>query len=194
MWPAWRRCGPAFPIGFPAFTVNRLCGSGLQSIVDAQYRIAAGQAEAILAGGVESMSNIPLLYSHESQEVFTEVFSARDVRAASGRPRSSVRRHFKPEIGLLKGLTDPVCGLNMGETAEVLAKEHGITREEQDAFALRSHQRVDDGRAQARRGDRAGADPPELRAWPRRTTASARTRPSRRWRSSALFRPASSAR
>ena len=57
------------------------------------------------------------------------------------------------------GLTDAVCGLNMGETAEVLAKEHGITREEQDAFALRSHQRVTLARAEARRGDRARADP-----------------------------------
>jgi acetyl-CoA acyltransferase len=130
------------PSRVPAFTVNRLCGSGLQSIVDAAYRISAGDADAILAAGVESMSNIPFLYSQESQEVFTEVFTARDLAsrvlaAAKFRPR-----HFKPEIGLQLGLTDAVCGLNMGETTEVLAKEHGIGREEQDAFALRSHQRV----------------------------------------------------
>ena len=130
------------PRRVPAFTVNRLCGSGLQSIVDAHYRIAAGDAEAILAGGVESMSNIPLLYSHESQEVFTEVFAARDLSARVAAAAKFRPRHFKPEIGLLMGLTDAVCGLNMGETAEVLAKEHGISREEQDAFALRSHQRV----------------------------------------------------
>ena len=67
------------PASVPAFTVNRLCGSGLESIVDAYYRIAAGDADAIVAGGVESMSNIPLLYSHESQEVFTGVFAARDL-------------------------------------------------------------------------------------------------------------------
>jgi acetyl-CoA acyltransferase len=130
------------PDRVPAFTVNRLCGSGLQSIVDAYYRIAAGDADAIVAGGVESMSNIPLLYSHESQEVFTEVFTAKGLGpriAAASRFRP---RHFKPEIGLQMGLTDAVCGLNMGETAEVLAKEHGISRVEQDAFALRSHQRV----------------------------------------------------
>ncbi len=130
------------PASVPAFTVNRLCGSGLESIVDAYYRIAAGDAEAIVAGGIESMSQIPLLYSHESQEVFTEVFTARDV---GGRLAAATRfrpRHFKPEIGLQMGLTDAVCGLNMGETAEVLAKENRITREEQDAFALRSHQRV----------------------------------------------------
>ncbi len=130
------------PARVPAFTVNRLCGSGLQSIVDAYYRISAGDADAIVAGGAESMSNIPLLYSHESREIFSEVFTARDF---GGRLSAAVKfrpKHFKPEIGLQMGLTDPVCGLNMGETAEVLAKEHGITREEQDAFSLRSHQRV----------------------------------------------------
>ena len=130
------------PRTVPAFTVNRLCGSGLQSIVDAHYRIAGGHAEAIVAGGVESMSNIPFLYSRESQEIFTGVFTAKGLAprlAAAARFRP---RHFKPEIGLQMGLTDAVCGLNMGETAEVLAKEHGISREEQDAFALRSHQRV----------------------------------------------------
>jgi acetyl-CoA acyltransferase len=130
------------PESVPAYTVNRLCGSGLESIVDACYRIAAGDAEVILAAGVESMSNIPLLYSHESQEVFTEVFAARDLSARVAAAAKFRPRHFKPEIGLLMGLTDAVCGLNMGETAEVLAKEHGISREEQDAFALRSHQRV----------------------------------------------------
>jgi acetyl-CoA acetyltransferase family protein len=135
------------PDRVPAFTVNRLCGSGLQSIVDAYYRIAAGDAEAIVAGGVESMSQIPLLYSHESQEVFTGVFAARDLGgrlAAASRFRP---RHFRPEIGLQMGLTDAVCGLNMGETAEVLAKENRIGRDEQDAFALRSHQRVTLARA-----------------------------------------------
>jgi acetyl-CoA acetyltransferase family protein len=130
------------PRRVPAFTVNRLCGSGLQSITDAWYRIAGGDAHAILAGGVESMSNIPFLYSRESQEIFTEVFTAKDLKkrlAAASRFRP---KHFKPEIGLQQGLTDAVCGLNMGETAELLAKEHGITREEQDEFALRSHRRV----------------------------------------------------
>jgi acetyl-CoA acyltransferase len=135
------------PQRIPAYTVNRLCGSGLQSIVDGHYMIAAGDAEAVVAGGVESMSNIPLLFSRESQEVFGGIYSARDL---SGRVAAASRlrpRHFKPEIGLQMGLTDAVCGLNMGETAEVLAKEFGISREEQDAFALRSHQRVTMARA-----------------------------------------------
>jgi acetyl-CoA acyltransferase len=135
------------PRSVPAFTVNRLCGSGLEAVVEAAYRIAAGQAEAILAGGIESMSNIPFLYSRESQEVFTEVFTAKDASSRIAAAAKFRPRHFKPDIGLQMGLTDAVCGLNMGETAEVLAKEHGITREEQDAFALRSHQRVTMARA-----------------------------------------------
>ena len=135
------------PDRVPAFTVNRLCGSGLESIVDAHYRIAAGDADAIVAGGVESMSRIPLLYSYDSQEVFTEVFTARDLGGRIAAASKFRPRHFKPEIGLQLGLTDAVCGLNMGETAEVLAKEHRISRAEQDAFALRSHQRVTMGRA-----------------------------------------------
>jgi len=130
------------PRNIPAYTVNRLCGSGLQSIVDGAYMIAAGDAEAIVAGGVESMSNIPLLFSRESQEVFGGILSARDLTGRVSAASKLRPRHFKPEIGLLMGLTDAVCGLNMGETAEVLAKEFAISREEQDAFALRSHQRV----------------------------------------------------
>jgi acetyl-CoA acetyltransferase family protein len=135
------------PDRVPAFTVNRLCGSGLQSIVDAYYRIAAGDAEAIVAAGVESMSQIPLLYSAESQEIFTGVFTARDLGGRIAAASKFRPRHFKPEIGLQMGLTDAVCGLNMGETAEILAKENRIGREEQDAFALRSHQRVTLARA-----------------------------------------------
>ncbi len=135
------------PERVPAFTVNRLCGSGLESIVDAHYRIAAGDADAIVAGGVESMSRIPLLYSYDSQEVFTEVFTAKDLGGRIAAASKFRPRHFKPEIGLQLGLTDAVCGLNMGETAEVVAREHRISREEQDAFSLRSHQRVTLARA-----------------------------------------------
>ena len=130
------------PARVPAYTVNRLCGSGLESIVDAAYRIAAGDAEAIIAGGVESMSNIPLFFPKEGREAFAEVLTARDLPGRVGAAARLRPRHFKPEVGLQMGLTDPVCGLNMGETAELLAKEHGISREEQDAFALRSHQRA----------------------------------------------------
>src|SRR5262249_6178981 len=101
----------------------------------------------IVAGGVESMSRIPLLYSYDSQEVFTEVFTAKDLGGRIAAASKFRPRHFKPEVGLQLGLADAGCGLYMGEAAEVLAEGHRISREEQDAFALRSHQRVTMARA-----------------------------------------------
>ena len=127
------------PRKVPAFTVNRNCASGLESVVEAAYRIREGDADLVVAGAVESMSKIPFLFSDEAQEAWTGVARARSTfsrLAAFARFRP---RHFKPVIGLEQGLTDPVSGLNMGQTAEVLARDFGITRDEQDAFALRSH-------------------------------------------------------
>ncbi len=141
------------PIQVPAFTVSRNCASGLEAIVEGAYRIQAGDADLVVAGAVESMSGIPFLLSQEAQEIWTDIgrartFGARLAGFARFRPR-----HLKPVIALQLGLTDPVSGLNMGETAEVLAREFGISREEQDQFALRSHQRAaaawSEGRMQA---------------------------------------------
>jgi acetyl-CoA acyltransferase len=130
------------PDAVPAYTVNRLCGSGLQSIANAADRIASGEADAIVAGGVESMSNIPLLFSRDAQDVFTQLFTAKTTGAKLAAITRFRPRLFRPLIGLEMGLTDAVCGLNMGQTAEILAREYAISREEQDAFALRSHQRA----------------------------------------------------
>jgi len=130
------------PKSVPAYTVNRNCASGIQSIVDAAIRIESGGADLILAGGVESMSRIPFLYLPQTQDLFMRAMRA---KSASGRLAAFLKlrpRHFKPVVALEVGLTDPVAGLNMGETAEVLAKRYQITREEQDAFALESHRRV----------------------------------------------------
>jgi acetyl-CoA acyltransferase len=135
------------PESVPAFTVGRNCGSGAESIAGAFLRIQAGFNEAVLAGGVESMSAIPLLYSEKAKAKFLRMFSAKSAAqtmAAAARFRPS---DFKPVAGLELGLTDPVCDLNMGQTAEVLAKEFHLTREEQDAYALRSHQRATAARA-----------------------------------------------
>ncbi len=130
------------PERVPAYTVARNCGSGLQAIADACLRIVAGQAETVIAGGVESMSNIPFFFPREGQARVTEVVTGRSALAKL-RAASKLRpQHFKPVVGLEVGLTDAVCGLNMGETAELLAKELHVSREEQDAFALRSHQRA----------------------------------------------------
>jgi acetyl-CoA acetyltransferase family protein len=123
----------------PAFTVSRNCASGIESVVEAAYRIRSGDADLVVAAAVESMSRIPFLFRDEAQDIWTSVARARNLvsrLAAFARFRP---RHFQPVVALELGLTDPVSGLNMGETAEVLAREFGIGREEQDAFALRSH-------------------------------------------------------
>jgi acetyl-CoA C-acetyltransferase/acetyl-CoA acyltransferase len=125
----------------PAFTVNRNCASGLESAVEAAYRIRSGDADLIVAGAVESMSQIPLLFSGEAQEIWTRLGRARGALGKLSAAAAFRPAHFKPVVGLQVGLTDPISGLNMGETAELLAREFAIGREEQDAFALRSHQR-----------------------------------------------------
>ena len=126
----------------PAVTVSRNCASGMEAVVEAAYRIQAGHADLVAVGAVESMTRIPLFFGKDAQDVWTDVGRARSVPARMAAFLRFRPRHFKPVIGLQLGLTDPISGLNMGETAEVLARDWGITREEQDAFALRSHQRA----------------------------------------------------
>jgi acetyl-CoA acetyltransferase family protein len=130
------------PRHVPGVTVSRNCASGIESIANAHLKIAAGMAEVIIAGGVESMSNIPILYPHEFSDVLAEAAKAKTVPQKIGAFTKVRPKHLKPVIGLQVGLTDPICDLNMGETAEVLAKEFDIGREQQDIFALMSHQRA----------------------------------------------------
>ncbi len=130
------------PRHVPGVTVSRNCASGIESIANAHLKIAAGMAEVIVAGGVESMSNIPILYPHEFSDVLAEAAKAKTVPQKIGAFTRVRPKHLKPVIGLQVGLTDPICDLNMGETAEVLAKEFDISREQQDIFALMSHQRA----------------------------------------------------
>ncbi len=127
------------PIGVPAHTVHRNCASGMESVTQAAMRIAAGMGSVFVAGGVESMSNIPLFFNAEYSD-----FMSRLSRSKTGRQRIATLLSFRlrmlrPEVGLIHGLTDPVSGLIMGMTAENLAREFHISREEQDGFALRSH-------------------------------------------------------
>ncbi len=123
----------------PAFTVSRNCASGIESVVEAAYRIRSGDADLVVAAAVESMSRIPFLFRDEAQDIWTSVARARNVVSRLAALARFRPRHFQPVVALELGLTDPVSGLNMGETAEVLAREFGIGREEQDAFAMRSH-------------------------------------------------------
>ncbi len=130
------------PQSTPAFTVHRNCASGLQAVISAAQSIRDGEAKVVVAAGVESMSNIPYLLSKEMQDFVTAWMRSR----SAGGKLSVLRRlrpgFLKPRIGLLLGLMDPTCSLNMGETAEVLARELGISRQKQDEFALVSHRRA----------------------------------------------------
>jgi acetyl-CoA acetyltransferase family protein len=124
-----------------AHTVNRNCASGMEAVITAWQILADGRTELAVAGGTESMTNVPFLLSQKAKDFFLELKRASFWRKM--RMMAKVRPSlFKPVPALELGLTDPTCGLNMGQTAEVLAKEFGITREEQDRFALSSHQKA----------------------------------------------------
>lgn len=134
----------------PAWTVQRNCASGLQAVDSAALHIACGRAELVLAGGTEAMSHHPVLLNERMVAWLAEWNRARGA-IAKGRQLAALRpHHFRLIIALLRGLTDPLLGLTMGQTAEKLAWRFGIGREAMDRFALRSHERLaaalDDGR------------------------------------------------
>lgn len=130
------------PISTPAYTVHRNCASGMEAITTAALKLWAGEADIMVAGGTESMSNIPLLYGKKMTQFFANMWKAKSIPQKLG-VLSTFRPSFlNPVIGVTEGLTDPVCGLIMGLTAENLAKEFGIGREEQDQYALKSHQKA----------------------------------------------------
>jgi len=125
-----------------AWTVQRNCASGMQALDCAFGNIASGRSDLILAGGTESMSHAPVLLNDRMVAWLGDWNRARtmtDKLKVIGKLRGA---HFKPIIGLLRGLTDPVVGLSMGQTAENLAYRFNISREQMDAFALESHRRL----------------------------------------------------
>ncbi len=127
----------------PGWTVMRNCASGMQAIDSAIANIQCGRSELVLAGGVDALSRAPLLYSDAMVRWFAGMMSKRTLGQKIGhfmklRPAALLT----PVIGLMKGLTDPVVGLLMGQTAENLAWKFGISRQQMDEFAVRSHQRA----------------------------------------------------
>ncbi len=126
----------------PAFTVQRNCASGLQSIDCAFKNILLGRNDLVLAGGTEAMSRTPILFSKKMVNWFGQFFAAKTpphklLQLLKLRPS-----FFKPVFGLLCGLTDPICGLSMGQTAENLAYLLNISKQEMDTYALQSQQRA----------------------------------------------------
>ena len=126
----------------PAWTVQRNCASGMQSIDSAAQNIASGRSSLVLAGGVEAMSRAPIMYNNTMVNWLAAMAGARTPMAKLKVLGGLRPGHFKPVIALLRGLTDPIVGLSMGQTAEILAHRFGITREMMDSFAVRSHLRL----------------------------------------------------
>jgi len=135
------------PQSIPAITVHRNCASGFEALTQAHEKMLAGRGSIFVVGGTESMSNIPLLFNASAAKKFGRLARAKTFLQQAGALAAFRPADFKPRIGLMLGLTDPVCNLNMGETAEVLARELGISRTEQDVFALESHHRAAAARA-----------------------------------------------
>ncbi len=136
----------AIRAGFPestiAYTVHRNCASGMQSISSSIEKIETGQGEIYLAGGVESMSSIPLLYNDQFKDFVTKLSYAKTTSQKLKLLTTFRPSFLKPIIALITGLTDPISGKIMGITAENLANDFKISKEAQDEFALNSHHKA----------------------------------------------------
>jgi acetyl-CoA C-acetyltransferase len=126
----------------PAWTVMRNCASGMQAIDSAIANIRAGRSNLVLAGGVDALSRAPLLYSDAMVAWLSSWYAAKTLGQRATLAARFKLSYLAPVIGLMKGLTDPIVGLLMGQTAENVAYRFGITRADMDAYAARSHQRV----------------------------------------------------
>ncbi|MCX7960580.1 MAG: acetyl-CoA C-acetyltransferase [Burkholderiales bacterium] len=125
------------------WTVMRNCASGMQAIDSGIANILAGRSHLVLAGGVDALSRAPLLYPEKVVVWFADLMQAKTPLARAAHfARVPLARMFRPVIGIMKGLTDPMVGLLMGQTAENLAYRFRITRAQMDAFSVRSHQRA----------------------------------------------------
>lgn len=123
----------------PAYTVHRNCASGMQALDNAAMSIASGRSDLVLAGGIEAMSHAPLLFHPKMVNWLADWWGAKSIGQKFKVLGGFSPRLLAPVIALLKGLTDPVVGLNMGQTAEQIAYRFGITRDQMDQFALESH-------------------------------------------------------
>lgn len=127
------------PDSIPAYTVGRNCASGMEAVASASNKILLDQAEIILAGGVESMSNFPILFSDKMRDFLVRMNRSKTFW-------DKLRNFFTFRPDLLKpeipGLDDPLCGLSMGQTAEKIIREFKVSRLEQDQFALESQLRA----------------------------------------------------
>jgi len=123
----------------PAFTVMRNCASGMQALDNAAMQIASGRSNLVLAGGTDAMSHAPLLFNQKMAAWLASWLAAKSIGQKLGLATQFRPSYLAPVIALLRGLTDPIVGLNMGQTAEKVAYRFNITREQMDDFANQSH-------------------------------------------------------
>jgi acetyl-CoA acyltransferase len=138
---------PHFPKGVQAFTVGRACASANQAITDAADQIALGHAHVMIAGGAESLSTVPILHSARFAEA---LMGASRAKSLGGRIKALGQIRPRDLIPITPAIAEPSTGETMGESAEKMAKINGISREEQDEFALRSHRLAAAGTADGR--------------------------------------------
>jgi acetyl-CoA acyltransferase len=151
------------PMKTSAYTVHRNCASAMESISNGYEKIKSGTMDVVVAGGVENMSQMPTLLPSKIQGLFDKLFAAKgpqqalpllwklfkaDVKQIKALLQGNMRDEYFPVVSVLQGLTDPFVGINMGQTAEILAKEWGLSRQTQDEFALRSHRLASSHKAQ----------------------------------------------
>jgi len=129
------------PERIPAYSVQRNCASGMQAVASAYAQILAAMSDIVLVAGVESMSDYAFYISKKLRDAITAMQREKKIAARAQALLSLRPKDFIPVVGLISGLTDPISGLIMGETAEVLVRDFGISRREQDIYALESHRR-----------------------------------------------------
>lgn len=130
---------PQFPRTIPAYSLNRACASAGQAISAAHDQIVLGHADVVVAGGVESLSDVPILHSRRMSQILVAASRARSV---GERIRILARVRPRDLVPVSPAIAEPSTGESMGQSAEKMAKENGISREEQDRVALMSHQRA----------------------------------------------------
>jgi acetyl-CoA acyltransferase len=142
--------GVGLPKWVPAHAVNCACASASQAIAEVSAEILLGQVDAGIAGGAESLSDVPILHSRRMAQILVE---AQRGKTLGARLSALVKIRPRDLIPDAPAIAEPSTGLTMGQSAEKMAKENGITREEQDKIALASHQRgwaaTSDGRLPA---------------------------------------------
>ena len=127
---------PLLPKGVQAFSVSRACASANQAITDAADQIALGHVEVAIAGGAESLSNIPILHAQGFADALVKASKAKTL---PGRLKALSAIRPRDLVPITPAIAEPSTGETMGQSAEKMAKINHITREEQDQFALRSH-------------------------------------------------------